>query len=167
MKHRQLFNILFIAFVVALILNACSGNRKSAGSNTMNNSVQNMLDLQRFVFQAHSVTPLRGHFRSLTSPYDVSVSKDTLRSYLPYFGRAYSPPLNQTESALNFTSTNFSYSVSRYKKNGWNVVIKPKDRPDVQQYSFTIFDNGSVTLNVMSNSRDAITFNGQLQQSKQ
>jgi Domain of unknown function (DUF4251) len=103
---------------------------------------------------------LRGSFRNLTSPYDVTISKDTMVSYLPYFGRAYTAPMGTTESGLNFTSTNYSYTVTPGKKNAWMVSIKPHDYTDVQQYLFTIFDNGSATLNVTSVSRDAISFMG-------
>ena len=126
-----------------------------------------MVDSQHFVFVAQSVIPLRGQFRNLTSVYDVNISKDTLVSYLPYFGRAYSAPLNPSESGLNFTSTNFSYTVTPNKKSGWDVMVKPKDNTDVQQFLFTIYDNGSASLNVTSNSRDAISFNGYIDKEKE
>ena len=122
-----------------------------------------MVDSQHFVFVAQSASPLRGSFRNLTSQYDVTVSNDTMESYLPYFGRAYTAPITPSESGLNFTSTNFSYEVTPGKKNAWVVSIKPKDRQDVQQYLFTIYDNGSANLNVTSVSRDAIYFLGYIQ----
>ena len=123
-------------------------------------SFKTMVDSQHFVFVAQSVIPLRGRFRNLTSLYDVSISKDTMVSYLPYFGRAYSAPINPSDAGLDFTSTNFLYSVTPHKKSGWDVVIKPKDKMEIQQYLFTIYDNGSASLNVISTSRDPISFNG-------
>ncbi len=90
-----------------------------------------MVDSQHFVFEAQTVTPLRGNFRNLTSLYDVTVTKDSFISYLPYFGHAYSVPINQTKSSLDFTSTNFSYSVSPYKHDGWYITIKPKDKTQI------------------------------------
>lgn len=140
--------------------------QKNSKSDSKKMAIKNMVDSQHFVFEAQSVTPLRGNFRNLTSSYDVSVTKDTLRSYLPYFGRAYNPPIGQTQSPLDFTSTSFTYSVSPYKKNGWKILIKPSDKTGVQQYLFTVFDNGNASLQVISTSRDAISFNGYLGQKK-
>ncbi len=144
-------------------LSQCSTAQKNSKDNAQKISYKNMIDSQHFVFEAQSVNPLRGRFRNLTSLYEVRVNKDSLISYLPFFGRAYNPQYNPTGSALDFTSTNFSYTVTPYKKNGWNVIIKPKDKNDIEQYFFTIYDNGTASLNVTSYSRDAISFNGYIQ----
>lgn len=166
MKDVKFFNIILLGFLVFIFFSKCSGSQKNATGNADKTTVKNMLDSQRFVFHAETVTPLRGGFRNLTSPYDVTVTKDTLRSYLPYFGRAYNPPLNPTESVLDFTSIDFSYTVSPYKKKGWNVIIKPGDKTDVRQYSFTVFANGSANLSVIPNSSDAISFGGHIEKKK-
>ena len=162
MKYTQYFNAFFITCVAAIAFSQYSTAQVSTEdkSNAKKLAFKNMVDSQHFVFVAQSVTPLRGRFRNLTSLYDVRVSKDTMVSYLPYFGRAYTAPLDPSEGGLNFTSTNFSYSVAPGKKKSWTLTIKPKDYRDVQQFLFTIYDNGSASLNVNSISRDAISFIG-------
>jgi len=162
MKYTKYFNILFITCLAVITFSQCSTAQKNTEDKTDSKkmSFKNMVDSQHFVFVAQSVIPLRGRFRNLTSLYDVSISKDTMISYLPYFGRAYAAPLNPSESGLDFTSTNFSYSVTPHKKNGWDIVIKPKDKMEIQQFLFTIYDNGSANLNVTSTFRDPISFNG-------
>lgn len=162
-KYIQYLNIFCLFFLILILFPACSGTKETLKSNTGNSSVKNWVETKKFTFEAQSVTPLRGNFRTLTSPYDVVVKSDTLRSYLPYFGRAYNAPFNATESVLDFTSTNLSYSVSPHKKGGWNIVIRPKDKPEIEQYSFTIFNNGSANLNITFASRDPISFNGRIQ----
>lgn len=162
MKYLKYLNILFISCLVVITFSQCSTAQKNTKAiiDSKKLSFKNMVDSQHFIFEAQSVNPLRGGFRNLTSPYDVRISKDTMISYLPYFGRAYIATLNPSDAGLDFTSTNFSYSVRPHKKNGWVVVIKPKDKTEIQQYLFTIYDNGSANLNVTSISRDAISFNG-------
>ena len=162
MKYTKYFKILFITCFSVITFSECSTAQKNSEdkSDSKKLAIKNMVDSQHFVFVAQSVTPLRGQFRNLTSLYDVKISKDTMVSYLPYFGRAYTAPLNPSETGLDFTSTNFSYSASPHKKKGWDVVIKPKDNTDIQQFLFTIYDNGSAYLNVTSISRDPISFNG-------
>ena len=166
MKYTKYFKILFITCFSVIIFSDCLTAQKNSEdkSDSKKPAIKNMVDSQHFIFVAQSVTPLRGQFRNLTSLYDVKISKDTMVSYLPYFGRAYIAPLNPSEAGLDFTSTNFSYSASPHKKNGWDVMIKPKDKTDVQQYLFTIYDNGSANLNVTSSSRDPISFNGYIKE---
>ena len=161
MKYTKYFKILFlIGLSVITFCKWSTGQEKISDKTNSSQTVKDMVDSQHFVFIAQSATPLRGRFRNLTSEYDVTISKDSMISYLPYFGRAYMAPLNPSTSVLDFTSTNFSYSVTPHKKNGWDVVIKPKDNSDVQQFLFTLYDDGTANLNVTCNSRDPISFNG-------
>lgn len=153
-----------IAIILSLFFYQCSSSKKSVSLNA--DDVKNMVNNKDFIFVAERVNPLRGRSRSLTSEYDVTVKKDSLVSYLPYFGRAYQAPLNPSEGGIQFTFTNFSYDVNPAKNNSWNVVIKPKDYQEVQQFSFSIFDNGSATLNVTNTNKDPISFYGHVKKTR-
>lgn len=124
-------------------------------------SIQSMVEAQRFVFKAQSAQPARGRVVHLNSDYDLTISGDTLRSYLPYFGRAYSAPMN-TRGGIDFTSSNFQYNKTNRKKGGWDIAIKPSDGNDVREMHLTVFENGSASLRVLSNNREVISFNGYL-----
>jgi len=160
MKYIKYLRFLFMTCSLLIIFSPGGMAQKNMKNDAKKMAFRNLVDSQHFVFEAQTVTPLRGNFRNLTSQYDVRVTKDSLISYLPYFGHAYSVPISQTKSSLDFTSTNFSYSVSPYKKDGWNITIKPKDNTQVQQYLFTVFNNGKASLSVISTSKDQISFNG-------
>jgi hypothetical protein len=123
-------------------------------------NVQEILETKNFIFKAETVTPARGRLRQLTSEYDLVVKPDTVVSFLPYFGRAYSAPINPADAGIKFTSVNFDYSVKSGKKNSWDVAIKPSDAHDVQDLYLTVFDNGRATLRVNSVNRQTISFNG-------
>ena len=129
-------------------------------------SLQKMLTSKHFVFKAQTVLPLRGSTRNLTSDYDLKLSGDSLVSYLPYFGRAYFAPLDPTENGLQFTSTDFTYNVQK-KKKGWDITILPKDTRDVRQMFLSVSNSGYARLQVTSNSRDGIAFNGYIDKMKQ
>lgn len=129
-------------------------------------TLQKMITSKRFTFKAQSVLPLRGSTRNLTSDYGLRVSGDSLISYLPYFGRAYSAPLDPTENGLQFTSTDFTYNIQK-KKKGWDITILPKDTRDVRQMFLSVSNSGYARLQVTSNSRDGIAFNGYIDKMKQ
>jgi hypothetical protein len=150
-----------IAIVLSLVFFQCSSSKKSAELNA--DDITGMVKDKDFTFIADRVNPLRGRSRQLTSEYDVTIKSDSLVSYLPYFGRAYQAPINPSEGGIHFTSTDFSYEVNANKNNGWDVLIKPKDYREVQQFSFRIFENGSATLQVISTSKDPISFNGRVE----
>ena len=127
--------------------------------------VQNLINSKNFVFKAQTMLPMTGGSRQLTSEYDVRVLGDSVVSYLPYFGRAYSVTYGEP-GGLDFTSTKFDYEVNHRKKGGWDVTIKLTDTRDVQQLNFTISENGYATLQVTSNNRQPISFNGYIAERK-
>jgi len=122
--------------------------------------IKNIVEARNFVFKAQTALPSSGSSRQLTSDFDLRVSKDTVVSDLPYFGRAYSAPLNPSQSPLQFTTTEFNYKVTDRKKGGWTITITPKDQQDPKQFTLTIFDNGSASAVVTSYNRQPISFNG-------
>lgn len=165
MKYFKFFAGIITVLFIIIVFSNCSGSGKNTGNN-QSSAFKQMVDSQNFIFTAQSVIPFRENYRYLTSLYNVIISKDTLRSYLPYFGRIYVAPSNPDKLDLDFTSTNFSYEVTPHKKNGWEIGIKPKDYPEIQQYLFTIYDNGAANLTVTRTSADPITFNGIIQKNK-
>jgi hypothetical protein len=122
--------------------------------------IKNLLYSQQYIFYAQSVIPSSGRQRFLTSEYTVTISKDTIVSYLPYFGRAYSATLGTTDGGIKFTSVDFDYTISDRKKGGWEINIHPKGGQDVQKLNFTVYNNGTAYLFVNSNNRQSISFNG-------
>lgn len=128
--------------------------------------VQSIVNAKEFVFIAESALSMGGRSIFLTSPYNVSVSSDTVISDLPYFGRAYSAPINPTEGGIKFTSTNFDYKTQPRKKGGWEILITPKDTRDVRQLFLNTSESGYASLQVTSNNRQVITFTGYIKERK-
>lgn len=123
-------------------------------------AIKNMVESQNYVFKAQTVMPMSGRTRQLTSDYDVKITKEKIVSYLPYFGRAYSAPMDPTQGGIQFTSKDFDYTLTPGKKDGWTVLIKPKDYRDVQQMTLAISSTGYASVQVTSTSRQPISFNG-------
>lgn len=123
-------------------------------------AITNMVEARNYVFKAQTALPSSGNTRQLTYDFDLRISKDTVISDLPYFGRAYAAPINPAESPLHFTSTTFDYAVADRKKGGWDITITPKDAQDPKKLTLTVFDNGSASLTVTSYNRQPISFNG-------
>ena len=127
--------------------------------------IKEIVESKNYVFKAQRVYPQNGTTRHLTPEYDLTVRIDSVISYLPYFGRAYSAPINPSDGGIKFTSDDFNYTVEKSKK-AWDITIKPKDVSDVQQLSLAIYDNGSATLRIISTNRQYISFDGYIEKGK-
>lgn len=132
----------------------------SAQETAKESETKNLIALGNYLFEAQSALPMRGQTRQLTYGYDLRVSKDTLISYLPYFGRAYVAPVGTSEGGLDFTSTNFEYKVKEGKKGSWDVSIQTKDQKDNKKMVLKIQPSGYASLQVSSNDRQPMSYNG-------
>lgn len=149
-----------IAGMLIAMLPACSSSKKT--SNASAADIRHMVDSAKFVFTAERAIPMRGPMKMLTSEYQVKIARDSLYSFLPYFGRSTQAPMDPSKSPLDFTSAGFDYQYSSKGAHEWQVTIRPKDRMEIQQLFFTISDNGHASLIVSSTSRDPITFEGHI-----
>ncbi len=122
-------------------------------------SVKEMVDSKRFVFQAQSMTPLKGSMRTLSPGYTLKVSPDTITSDLPYAGRAYQATYGSTDGGMKFKATDFDYTIKE-KKDGWTINIITKKVTGSPRVMISVYDNGNARIVISSSDRDSITYNG-------
>ena len=56
------------------------------------------IESANYTFVPQTALPMSGKSISLDYSYSLKVSKDTINSYLPYFGRAYTAPISPTDA---------------------------------------------------------------------
>jgi len=152
------FSAIISALLLALLLPAGMMAQKKDSIKAA--AIREMVTNQQYTFKAQTASPLAGRLRQLTTDYDLKVSKEQIVAYLPYFGRAYSAPLDPSKGGIQFTSKDFDYKLTERKKGGWNVSIKTKDLAEAQQMELTIFSDGTASLQANSTNRQSISFNG-------
>lgn len=122
--------------------------------------VKNMVASKQFVFVAQFAMPMSGKMVTLTSEYDLTISGDSAIAYLPYYGVAYSAPINPDQSGIKFASAQSNFSSSAAKKDGWDISLTPKDISTNPKLDLHVSSTGRATLQVMSNDRQEISFQG-------
>lgn len=129
--------------------------------------IKSKIESSDFTFNAEVAYPLRFRPIHLTSPYDLKVAKDTLKAYLPYFGRAYVAPMDPLEGGYIFTNTDFEYKYVEGKKPGnWNVTIKTYVKNRSVIMFLNVWDNGSARLVINDPDKQSISFDGYIEDNK-
>lgn len=164
---RHLLSIFF----VSLLLMACATSENSKSSKAVRKAemaakIAESVQSRHFNVDIDKVYPTGHGIIHPSTIYSVSVSDDKIISYLPYFGRAYNVPYGGGKG-LNFEGKVLRYQESIERKGKHIVVLDVKSEEDIHQYSFVIFDNGSVTLDVLSKERNPISFSGHINLDKE
>jgi hypothetical protein len=168
---KILTKIAFVASFIFIGINISYAQTKAEKKAAERAKFKEMVEAQNFIFNATYAMPMRGGSRALTSNYDLTIGKDTVVAFLPYFGQAYvAPNPGTTDGGIKVNTTKFSY-VSKPKGSGWNITIKPKDKNiadwrDVQTFNLSVSQDGYGTLQVISTNRDVISFNGYIEARK-
>jgi hypothetical protein len=146
-------------FLLALAGFRCATSQQAQQADA--GKVKQLIADRNYVFQVQTVLPMSGRTRQMQGDgYDVTVSRDTVNSFLPYFGRAYSAPMDPSKGGIQFISQQFEYDEKPGRSGGWDITIKPKDVQDVQQFFLTVSENGYASLQVTSTNRQPISYNG-------
>ncbi|MBV8252153.1 MAG: DUF4251 domain-containing protein [Chitinophaga sp.] len=129
--------------------------------------VAGWVNSQQFVYVPQTAIPMGGRVVQLTPDFSFEVTKDSIVSYLPYYGRAYTAPIDPTKNAMNFKTKDFTYEKTVRKKGGWDITIKPKDNSDINSINLSIGPEGYGSLQVTSYNTQPISFNGVIQENKE
>lgn len=152
--------IIFV-FTAVFILLSCTSTKKQ--QSEQDSQLIAKVEEMKYKFVAGSANPMGGKNIQLTAGYySLRITKDTIESFLPYFGRAYVAPMPLEEGGIKFISTDFSYQIKE-GKNAWTVTIEPKDTPQKIKMFLDIGKGGYGTLSVQDNSRQAISFYGTIE----
>lgn len=160
---RTKLHIIMIA-LLSIGLVSCGSTKTTAQKQENASIVRQKVNDLNFTFTAKHAFPTSFKSVYLSPYYNVKVSSDTITSHLPYYGRAYSAPMDPTEGGIKFTSTTFNYEVKQGKKSGnWLVDIKVKDKGNNVSLLFDIWENGTARLTVSDSKRQPISFTGDIE----
>jgi hypothetical protein len=164
MKSVQCKGIAAVMLLMALFSGALYAQDKG---KTKEMAIEKLITARNYVFKAQTVQPASPTAsRQLTTDYDLKVSPDTVVSFLPYFGRAFTAPMDPTKGGIQFTSTKFEYAQTQRKKGGWDITIKPQDTQDARLITLHVSESGFASLQVISNNRQPISFSGYITEKK-
>ncbi|MEP6467961.1 MAG: DUF4251 domain-containing protein [Parafilimonas sp.] len=129
-------------------------------------TIKAVLDAKQYTFVPLNITTGSGRLRQLTPDYFFKINGDTLKTYLPYFGRAYTAPINPSDAGFNFTTTDFIYTTSKGKRNSYIINVKTKDKVYNTEFTLTIYDNGNAYLRANSSNKQPVSYTGNVKENE-
>ena len=159
MKTKKQILMLLLALLVGFP--TLSAQSKKEKKEQKKEAVKKLIASENYKIDVQTALPMRGRSIPLTSPYSLEIRNDSVISYLPYFGRAYSIPYGGGDG-LNFRTPLKEYSMEMDKKG--NAVIKFIARNPEDRFEFRakVYSNGSTSIDVNMQNRQSISFQGEL-----
>ena len=165
MKHTTTKIIALMTLAIALFASCAStqtpGLSKAEKKRLQAEKVRQALYDRHFTINVTSAHPTSFPPVNLTSPYSLEVRGDSVISYLPYYGRAYSVPYGGGK-ALNFSGKMSGFDLSRTKKE-YNIKLAIENDEDKYLYYIDVFDNGHAFILVAPQNRTDILFYGEME----
>lgn len=152
---------LMLACVLATAGTAQAQSDRQAEKARTEQAVRQALDERRFCIDVNYMNPMRGRSRALTTPYSLTVRNDSVLSYLPYVGQAYSVPYGGGK-ALNFNAPISTYEMEEGKRGRTNIKFTTSNDEDTYTYSLTVYPDGSTRIHIQPMHRQSISFSGEM-----
>ena len=156
MKNYFVWTVLFLYVMSGCAASKGSQKEEKAADEA---ALHEAIEKRAYVVEVDRALPMSGSMHMLTSPYSLEVNGEEVKSHLPFFGRAYSIPYGGGDG-LVFDSVISDYQLSYEKKGKALIEFKTKSKEDSLVYRIHIFPNGSASIDVTSNNRQQISFNG-------
>lgn len=151
------------ACLALVVLSGCAtSEERAARAAEQAAKVKSALTERNYKISVDRMYPMRGSSKTVSYGYSVEVRNDSLISYLPYFGRAYSVPYGGGKG-LNFSERIGSYEEALLKNGKHHIEIGVTNEEDTYLYTIDVFDNGSSTIAVQSRQRESISYSGKIE----
>ena len=158
---KSVFGVMCIMFCLGImpIIAQNTPNKKKSKEG----AIKELIKSGNYKIEVSIAYPRGGASVPLTSSYSLEVRNDSVISYLPFYGRAYSIPYGGGDG-LNFKSSLDEYEVEpNPKKEKYEIKMKTRTSEDTFRFNLDIFFNGSSRIDVIMQNRESISYSGKIE----
>ena len=159
---RFSFSKVLTCLVLVILCGCATPEERAARAAEQAALVKRALAERNYKIGVNFMYPMKGGSKRVSYGYSVEVRNDSLISYLPYFGQAYSLPYGGGKG-LNFSERIGSYQESQDKKGQQRIEISVKNDEDTYLYMIEVFENGNSSISVRCTTRDRISYSGEME----
>ncbi|WP_455585968.1 DUF4251 domain-containing protein [Bacteroides sp.] len=126
-------------------------------------AVKEQIVSENYKINVSTAYPRRGRTVHLSSLYSLEIRNDSVISYLPFYGRAYTIPYGGGEGLI-FQAPLDEYNMEMNKKGTAKVEFTARSKEDRFTFNLTIYSNGSASINVNMQNWESISFSGEVEE---
>lgn len=161
-KKRLAVSLLAVAIIGFLPLFA--QNKKEPKEKRIA-AVKEQVESRNYKIDVNRAIPMGAPSIALTYSYNLKIKNDSVYSYLPYYGRAYSIPYGGGKG-LNFDAPLKNYEMKKGRKGIMTIRFDTQNSEDHFKFIINIYENGSANIDVNMQNRQSISFYGDVNTEK-
>ena len=154
---------LFMTMIFLLMaLTGCASGKGAAteasaeeGQTALREAIEN----QTYYVEVNQMYPMIGSPSTFITDFSVAIKGDMIKSYLPFFGRVYTATYGG-DNPLSFESKIEDYHLSFDRNGKASIKLKTASKNDTYNFRIEIYPNGTTSIHVRSNYRDAMAYRG-------
>ena len=163
---KNLSKILVVCLVILCCLSPVYAQTKKEKEAAIAEEVKNMINTKNYLFVPTYANSSGGSFQ-VASSYNLKILKDSVTSYLPYYGNASFSVDDPTNGNIKLQWTNYNYTIKEGKKGSVIIEITPGDKSstsssDIKSVTLRVSPDGSASLQLVSDHRGSMSFDGYL-----
>jgi hypothetical protein len=159
MKTRK--QILMLLLVMLAGIPTLSAQTKKEKKEQKKEAVRQLIVSEDYKIDVNTAMPMRGRSIPLTSQYSLQIRNDSVFSYLPYYGRAYSVPYGGG-SGLIFNAPLKEYTMDMDKKGNAVIKFSARSPEDFFEFRAKVFPDDTTSIDVTMQNRQAISYRGEV-----
>lgn len=160
-KWRWIGIFLFVLFLSLGEGSFLQAQTKQEKREQKEKELKEWIATRQFTVSVNRALPTGGRSIPLTTLYSLELRGDSVYSYLPYFGRAYTAPYGGGNS-LNFATPVTDYDCTYTRKGAAVIRFKAKTNEDNFTFRLQIYPDGGTTIQVTPVNRQSITYYGEV-----
>ncbi|AKA36380.1 DUF4251 domain-containing protein [Flagellimonas lutaonensis] len=183
---RTLFKFLFVLLLVSVV--GCGTSSIPKASPEQLAELENLVENKKIFFEAEWAMPLTTNSLNQISNAGLlppgstanqinlignnnflKIDGDSVSAYLPYYGeRQMGGVYNQSNAGIKFEGVPTDFEISKDdKKNTYSIKFDVNDRSEAFQVNMTLFPNMTASVNINSNERFSIRYQGKAKKAMQ
>lgn len=159
MKTKKHLLLLILALLMGLP--TLSAQSKREKREQKKEAVKKLIVSENYKIDVNTALPMRGRSVPLTSLYSLEIRNDSVISYLPYYGRAYSIPYGGG-NGLRFKAPLKEYDMQMDRKGNSVITFTARNPEDKYDFRMKVYSNGSASIDVTMQNRQSISFHGEV-----
>ncbi len=148
--------------MLAVLLSGCMTTAERAAEKARQKELlEQALSERQLTITVRSMHTQRYGSHQVTPDFRLKIMRDTVDSYLPYFGQAWSAGYGSDAQGLHFTAPMLDVRQSLMKHDVQRLEFAAKSREDIYYFIVDVYPNGRASISVRARDRDNISFDGE------